>query len=130
MDHVLATDHADREQVALAEIGAIGSNSVDFIGRIRRTHVSTRAQVVPAQMDDNYVSLSGRPLALHPDKPIANIEDEVVPAVLRHGPEHRNAELDRGRCDPCLGNRSLVVPALRQHQQMFATLLRGDARSS
>jgi hypothetical protein len=49
-----------------------------------------------------------RPLALHTEKPVADVDREVVPTALAQRPQHHELEADCRCCYLGLGDGSLL----------------------
>jgi hypothetical protein len=75
-------------------------------------------------MDIDDVPLLRRPLALHPDDPIVQVEREVIASVLGDWLQYSDPELDRMCRDHRLCERSLVIR--RVHEHMFACIADGE----
>jgi len=82
MNHALPFIQLDGQQITLIQFTAVDGDGIDFIGTIRRAHVTLWAQVVAAQLCCNHVPLSVAPLALDPKQPRPQVEDQVVAAGL------------------------------------------------
>jgi hypothetical protein len=115
----MAGNHLDRQQVALVQRTAIQGDGIHLVHAVRGAHVAVRTQVVASQMRCDHVTLPVRPLALDAEQASAEIEDQVVPSMLGHRPEDGHAKLDCGGGDLGLGDRSLVVSGLPNHEPMF-----------
>jgi hypothetical protein len=61
------------------------------------------------QVDDHDVSFETRPLALHSEEALADIEGEVVPQMLGHGGENAGSTSDGRRSDLSLRDVALFV---------------------
>jgi hypothetical protein len=59
-----------------------------------------------AASNDNHVSVTRRPLALHTKETAREIEDEVIPSAFGHRAVNVDIEFERRACNGELGNRS------------------------
>jgi hypothetical protein len=78
-------DKFGRQEVNAVEVAAVGGNAVDLSGEVLRALPAAGCDAVVAKAYNNDVALDTRPLALDPKEPAADLEDEVVAAVLGHG---------------------------------------------
>jgi len=96
------------QEIANAQIRAVGSIGVDLIGSI-----SPSEETVPdtprgiATYDDD-IPMSRRPFALNAPKPLAEVEDEVVPLVA-DGLRYPDAQLHGRVDDRGLGYSTLLI---------------------
>jgi hypothetical protein len=75
----------NREEVATIKIRTVRGECVDLIGRVGTLpHTLTRSPGRVATNDED-IPVHRRPLALHPPKPVAKIEDQVKPPAFRDG---------------------------------------------
>jgi hypothetical protein len=85
---------------------------------------TSTARVEP---DDQDIAISWRPLALHANKAVIEVEQHVVATALADGTVDVDAELRRLKDDRLLGDLALLIR--RQHNATDATVRIGWAVS-
>jgi len=85
-----------RKEIASPQLVTISRDAIDLIGCVARSYLPPLARVPGRrQVHADGVLYQRRPLALHPENAMPQIEGEVVTPVLRDRLQHIDAELDR-----------------------------------
>jgi hypothetical protein len=118
MELLLPLDDLDRDEITALKITAVNGHSVYFIGGIVAQNVAARSVARPtdSDADDARFLVRPPPLALDSDYPLAQVECQVVAAVLGDRPQNGDAPLDRLGGDDRLGDCAFVVARLYCNQ--------------
>ena len=99
----------DRHEKARVELRTVCGEGVDLVGGVQASAEPIASPPCGDTAEWNHVSLAWCPLALHPQQPRSEIEDQVVPRSFPERPEHDDAELGRRPGDGLLGDVALLV---------------------
>jgi hypothetical protein len=98
----------DGKEEAPIELLAVRREGVDLVGRVFAPQESTPCAAARIAADDDDVSVSPSPFALHAPQPRSAVEDQVVPLVTV-GTKDADTELDRRECDCRFGDGSFLI---------------------
>src|SRR5204862_8315755 len=99
----------DRNEEAAVELMAIGGDSIDLVGRVRRNSVAlASATKGRAAHDHGFLDERG-PLALNAQQVLSNTEDEVASPAIGHRFVYVDVELRRSKRDGRLRDRSFLI---------------------
>jgi hypothetical protein len=99
----------DWDQKAAVEVGAIRSDRVYLVRRVRGHPIAVPRATKRAAPHDYCSTLQRGPLALQTQKPILQSEDKVAPTTLRHRPVNLNSKLDRRKDDRLFRDRAFLI---------------------
>ena len=128
MDRPHTRHKLHREEITAIQIAAICRNGIDLIDAVGALDPTAGSQPVAREIHHYNVTSSWSPFALDPEQMTAEIEGQVVAAVLDQGFEHVNPNSNRRGCDLGLGNVPLVVCAVVSHEHMFEARMSRVAR--
>jgi hypothetical protein len=106
----LTRDLFDRDEEAAVQVAAVRGDAVYLLRAVARAHVAARGgEPACAGPDAEDVTDPLRPLALHADQTVLDVEDQVVASTFGHRTQHHDSE-SRGLKSGCrLGDGSLVA---------------------
>ena len=99
----------DRHVVATAELGRVGNDRIDLVGRVAAMQESSLRSPTRATANDHDIPHRSGPLALHANEARPEVEDQVVALAVGQGLEHADTDFggDVGNCE--LRDRALLV---------------------
>jgi hypothetical protein len=117
VEGVLSGHYVDREQITLVQLLAVNGDRVDLIRGIRAADVSAGRMPAPGDLhvNDASVALHAGPLALDSQEARPEVEDQVVPTMLKLRLENFDAEFHGGRRDCGFRDVAFVVAVVHVH---------------
>jgi hypothetical protein len=107
----------ERHHVALIHLSAVASHEIDLIGRVFATEKAPlRPPPTGPGSDQDYLPVAYRPLALHPKKPRADIEHEVISPALSNRPKYTDPAPQGVECDSRLGDGAFLIGRQHRHE--------------
>lgn len=119
MNGLPSSDVLHWDEIAPVELRAVPGNGVDLLGGVSAPSEPIWTAPGRVHADEDCPALERRPFALHTDRRIWEVEEQVVSAVLCNRLQDIDAELDGVRRDHRLRHGALVIG--RVHERMFAS---------
>jgi hypothetical protein len=100
---------SDGDEETSIELEAVERERIDFLPCVQAPDESVSVPSASTAPGDHYVAIPGRPLALHTQEAIVEIEDHVVASTLSNRPIHVDSELRGGQLNGQLGDCAFLI---------------------